>query len=109
VRWNHKFNKWAQPNIDWDRPYQEDPIEWVRQREVMRENQEKAAAIQSEQQRLSQLSQQEQAQFMQQKLQQEQRGFIGGHSLIGKTSRKLKLKRLCLWSSVRRSDSHPKS
>ena len=48
----------AQPNIDWDRLYNEDPIEWVRQREVMRENQEKAAAIQSEQQRLAQLSQQ---------------------------------------------------
>jgi hypothetical protein len=66
----------AQPNIDWDRLYQEDPIEWVRQREVMRENQEKAAAIQSEQQRLSQISQQEQAQFMQQKLQQEQEALV---------------------------------
>lgn len=66
----------AQPNIDWDRLYQEDPIEWVRQREVMRENQEKAAAIQSEQQRLAQLSQQEQAQFMQQKLQQEQEALL---------------------------------
>lgn len=66
----------AQPNIDWDRLYQEDPIEWVRQREVMRENQEKAAAIQSEQQRLSQISQQEQAQFMQQKLQQEQEALL---------------------------------
>lgn len=66
----------SQPNIDWDRLYQEDPIEWVRQREVMRENQEKAAAIQSEKQRLSQLSQQEQAQFMQQKLQQEQEALL---------------------------------
>ena len=66
----------SQPNIDWDRLYQEDPIEWVRQREVMRENQEKAAAIQSEQQRLSQLSQQEQAQFMQQKLQHEQEALL---------------------------------
>lgn len=66
----------AQPNIDWDRLYQEDPIEWVRQREVMRDNQEKAAAIQSEKQRLSQLSQQEQAQFMQQKLQQEQEALL---------------------------------
>ena len=26
----------TQPNIDWDRLYQEDPIEWVRQRELMR-------------------------------------------------------------------------
>ena len=66
----------AQPNIDWDRLYQEDPIEWVRQREVMRDNQEKAAAIQSEKQRLNQLSQQEQAQFMQQKLQHEQEALL---------------------------------
>ena len=66
----------SQPNIDWDRLYQEDPIEWVRQREVMRDNQEKAAAIQSEKQRLSQLSQQEQAQFMQQKLQHEQEALL---------------------------------
>ena len=66
----------AQPNIDWDRLYQEDPIEWVRQREVMRDNQEKAAAIQSEQQRLSQLSQQEQAQQMQQRLQHEQEALL---------------------------------
>jgi hypothetical protein len=66
----------AQPNIDWDRLYQEDPIEWVRQREVMRDNQDKAAAIQSEKQRLTQLSQQEQAQFMQQKLQHEQEALL---------------------------------
>lgn len=62
----------AEPQIDWDRLYQEDPIEWVRQKEVMRENQEKARAIQSEQQRLNQISQQEQAQTMQQFLAQEQ-------------------------------------
>jgi hypothetical protein len=66
----------AQPQIDWDRLYQEDPIEWVRQREVMRENQEKAAAIQSEQQRLTQLSQQEQEQQHQQLLQQEAQALI---------------------------------
>ena len=66
----------AQPQIDWDRLYQEDPIEWVRQREVMRENQEKAAAIQSEQQRLAQLSQQEQAQQQQQMLAQEAEALV---------------------------------
>jgi hypothetical protein len=66
----------AQPNIDWDRLYNEDPIEWVRQREVMRDNQDKAAAIQSEKQRLNQLSQQEQAQFMQQKLHHEQEALL---------------------------------
>ena len=66
----------AQPNIDWDRLYQEDPIEWVRQRELMRENQEKNAAIQSEKQRLSQLSQQEQMQYHSQMLQQEQEALM---------------------------------
>ena len=55
----------AQPNIDWDRLYQEDPIEWVRQKEVMRENQAKSQAIQFEQQRLAEISQQEQDQQMQ--------------------------------------------
>lgn len=54
----------AEPKIDWDRLYQEDPIEYVRQREVMRENREKAAAIQAEQQRLAEIAQKEQmAQF----------------------------------------------
>lgn len=66
----------AQPQVDWDRLYNEDPIEWVRQREVMRENQEKAAAIQSEQQRLAQLSQQEQVQQRQMLLAQEQEALV---------------------------------
>jgi hypothetical protein len=66
----------AEPQIDWDRLYQEDPIEWVRQKEVMRENQEKARAIQSEQQRLNQISQHEQAQTMQQFLAQEQEQLL---------------------------------
>jgi len=66
----------TQPNIDWERLYQEDPIEWVRQRELMRENQEKSAAIQSEKQRLSQLSQQEQMQQHQMVLQHEQEALV---------------------------------
>ena len=66
----------AQPNIDWDRLYTEDPIEWVRQRELMRENQEKSQAIQSEKQRLAQLSQQEQMQQHQMVLQQEQEALM---------------------------------
>lgn len=66
----------AQPNIDWERLYQEDPIEYVRQREVMRENKEKAAAIQSEQQRLAELAQQEQMQQQQVLLQQEQEALM---------------------------------
>jgi hypothetical protein len=55
----------AEPKIDWDRLYQEDPIEYVRQREVMRENREKAAAIQAEQQRLAEIAQREQMQQLQ--------------------------------------------
>ena len=61
----------AEPNIDWDRLYQEDPIEWVRQKEVMRENQAKSQAIQFEKQRLAEISQQEQAQQMQSYLAQQ--------------------------------------
>ena len=62
----------AEPQIDWDRLYQEDPIEWVRQKELVRENQAKYAAIQSEQQRLAEISRAEQAQSMQAFLAQEQ-------------------------------------
>ena len=66
----------AQPNIDWDRLYQEDPIEWVRQKEVMRENQAKAQAIQFEKQRLAEISQQEQAQQMQSYLAQQREELL---------------------------------
>ena len=61
----------AEPQVDWDRLYQEDPIEWVRQKEVMRENQAKSQAIQFEKQRLAEISQQEQAQQMQSYLAQQ--------------------------------------
>ena len=54
----------SEPQVDLERLYHEDPIEWVRQKEVLRERQEKAYAIQAEQQRLSQLSQQEQQRAM---------------------------------------------
>jgi len=55
----------AEPQIDWDRLYREDPIEYVRQREVMRDNKERAAAIEAERQRLSQIAQQEQMKQLQ--------------------------------------------
>jgi hypothetical protein len=54
----------SEPQVDLERLYHEDPIEWVRQKEVLRERQDKAYAIQAEQQRLSQLSQQEQQRAM---------------------------------------------
>jgi hypothetical protein len=66
----------VEPQIDWDRLYQEDPIEWVRQKEVMRENQAKAQAIQFEKQRLAQISQQEQSQQMQSYLAEQQEELL---------------------------------
>ena len=66
----------AQPNIDWDRLRNEDPIEYVTQREMMRENQERNAAIQSEKQRLFELSHQEQMQYRDQMLIQEQEALM---------------------------------
>ena len=59
----------TETQIDWDRLYHEDPIEWVRQKEVMRERQEKFQAIQFEQQRIAELSQQEQQQHFESHLQ----------------------------------------
>ena len=66
----------AQPNINWDQLRNEDPIEYVTQRELMRENQERNAAIQSEKQRLFELSNQEQMQYRNQMLQQEQESLV---------------------------------
>jgi hypothetical protein len=60
-----------QPNVDMDRLYQEDPIEWVRQRELQRVNQEKMMAIQAEQSRLMQEQQKETQKAMQERLLQE--------------------------------------
>ena len=62
--------------IDWDRLYAEDPIEWLRQKELARDKQERQAAIQSEQQRLSQLTVQQQTEEMKAKLAQEQELLI---------------------------------
>ena len=58
----------TEPQVDLDRLYHEDPIEWMRTKEVMRERQEKAIAIQAEQQRLAQLSQYEQQRAMEEQL-----------------------------------------
>ena len=66
----------SEPQVDLDRLYNEDPIEWVRQKEVLRERQEKAYAIQAEQQRLYQLSQQEQQQSIQQHLESQKDALL---------------------------------
>jgi hypothetical protein len=66
----------AEPQVDLERLYHEDPIEWVRQRELLRDKQEKLVAIQSEQQRLSQLTQQQRMEEMKAKLAQEQEALV---------------------------------
>ena len=65
-----------EPQVDLDRLYNEDPIEWVRQKEVLRDRQEKAYAIQAEQQRLSQLSQQEQQRAMEEHLESQKDALL---------------------------------
>lgn len=66
----------TEPQVDLDRLYNEDPIEWVRQKEVMRERQEKALAIQAEQQRLAQLSQYEQQRAVEEQLSKEKDALL---------------------------------
>jgi hypothetical protein len=66
----------SEPQIDLERLYHEDPIEWVRQKEVMRERQEKLGAIYSEQQRLSQVSQYEQQRAMEAQLASQQEALL---------------------------------
>jgi hypothetical protein len=51
----------ADQQPDWERLYQENPNEWVRQRELWRDKQEKQQAVQAEKQRLDAISEQEQA------------------------------------------------
>jgi hypothetical protein len=66
----------SEPQVDLERLYHEDPIEWVRQKEVMRERQEKLGAIQSEQQRLSQVSKYEQQRAMEAQLASQQEALL---------------------------------
>jgi hypothetical protein len=66
----------SEPHVDLERLYQEDPIEWVRQKEVMRERQEKLGAIQSEQQRLSQVAQYEQQRAMEAQFASQQEALL---------------------------------
>ena len=66
----------SEPQIDLDRLYHEDPIEWVRQKEIVRERQEKLGAIQAEQQRLAQVSQYEQQRAMEMQLESQQEALL---------------------------------
>jgi hypothetical protein len=66
----------AAPQIDMDRLYSEDPIEWVRQKELARDAEKVHAAIVSEKQRLSHIQAQEQYQSMQAHLVQQQDALL---------------------------------
>jgi len=66
----------AAPQVDMDRLYHEDPIEWVKQREHVRDAEKVHAAINSEQQRLSTIQAQEQYQSMQAHLAQQQDALL---------------------------------
>jgi len=66
----------SEPQVDLERLYNEDPIEWVRQKEVLRERQEKAYAIQAEQQRLSYVGQQEQKRAMEEHLESQKDALL---------------------------------
>ena len=66
----------AAPQQDMDRLYHEDPIEWVKQRELVRDAEKVHAAINSEQQRLSTIQAQEQYQSMQAHLAQQQDALL---------------------------------
>lgn len=66
----------SQQPHDMDRLREEDPIEWVRQREMQRENNEKMLAIQSEQQRVNQAEQVVKQQQMQAFLQSQKEQLL---------------------------------
>ena len=66
----------AEAEPDWDRLYQENPTEWVRQRELWRDKQDKLRAVQAENQRLAAVQQQEQAKALQARLQEEAQKLV---------------------------------
>ena len=90
----------SESQVDLDRLYNEDPIEWVRQKEVLRDRQEKAYAIQAEQQRLIQLSQQEQQQSMQQHLESQKDALLAALP-EWKDAKKAKLEKAMLIESAK--------
>lgn len=65
-----------QAPVDLNALYESDPIEWMRQKELMRERQERNQAIQFEQQRLAQIQQAEQQQNMQRFLESQKNSLL---------------------------------
>lgn len=58
----------GEPQPDWNKLYEENPHEWVRQRELWRDKQEKAQAVRAEQERISAIQQQELGKLRQEQL-----------------------------------------
>ena len=54
------FDTPQEPNIDWDKLYEEDPIEYVRQKELQRDRKEQLQTIQAEREKLERQQQEEQ-------------------------------------------------
>lgn len=61
---------------DWDRLYQENPNEWVRQRELWRDKQDKLNAVKAEQERLTVTAKQEAEKVRQEQLQLEAQKLV---------------------------------
>jgi hypothetical protein len=61
----------GEPQPDWNKLYEENPHEWVRQRELWRDKQEKAQAVRAEQERLQAIQQQELGKLRQEQLAKE--------------------------------------
>ncbi len=72
----HQLAQADQSPVNLDALYESDPIEWMRQKEVARERQEKQYAIQVEQQRLTQIQQAEQQQHMRQHLESQKDSLL---------------------------------
>jgi len=64
------------PQEYWDRLYQEDPLEWTRQRDAYREQKDNLAKVQQERVRVQQEQQQQMAQAHQQRLVEEQQRLL---------------------------------
>jgi hypothetical protein len=64
------------PKEYWEKLYQEDPLEWTRQRDAYRDRKEHLAKVQQEQQRVQQEQQQQMLQAHQQKLVEEQNRLL---------------------------------
>jgi hypothetical protein len=60
----------------WDKLYQEDPLEWTRQRDAYRERKENVVKVQAEQNRIAQEQQQQMMQAHQERLVQEQQRML---------------------------------